>query len=152
MEIVGNYIYLGGGGGYEIANKIQVYKVPALGEELLQATNLVHEESTEKAVANFLQTARDNNSLLAACLTEQVAVYKVDSGSGKLSLLLKVQADFSDKEASLNQCVLRQNVLVTGGDDTIVRVFTLKDNTISETNELKGPCLPVTGVDILYNL
>lgn len=95
-------MYLGGGGGYEIANKIQVYKVPGVGEELLQPSHLVHEESTEKAVANFMQSARDNNTLLAVCLTEHAAVYKVDSSSGKLSLQLKVQADFSDKEASLN--------------------------------------------------
>lgn len=100
MEVVGNFMYLGGGGGYEIANKIQVYRVPSLNTELL--AQVVHEESTEKAVANFMQSARDNNTLLAACLTENVAVYKVDLNSGKLSLLLKVQADFCDKEASLN--------------------------------------------------
>jgi len=48
MELYGNFIYLGGGGGYEIANKIQAYKVPARGDKLSLLKELVHEEETGK--------------------------------------------------------------------------------------------------------
>lgn len=56
MELYGNHIYLGGGGGYEIANKIQVYELP---DQTGLLKKMVHEESTEKAVCNFMQAARD---------------------------------------------------------------------------------------------
>jgi len=59
MELYDKYIYLGGGGGYEIANKIQVYTVPIGGGKLGLLTNLVHEESTDKQVANYMMAARD---------------------------------------------------------------------------------------------
>jgi hypothetical protein len=63
---------------------------------------------------------------MAVCLTENIALYKIDPASGKLSLLIKVQADFSTTDPSLNQCVLSREFLVTGGDDTKVKLFTLK--------------------------
>ena len=56
MELYGNHVYLGGGGGYEIANKIQVYELP---DHTGLLKKMVHEESTEKAVCNFMQAARD---------------------------------------------------------------------------------------------
>ena len=88
---------------------------------------------------------------MAACLTEFVALYKIDV-SGKLELLLKVQADFLDKDPSLNQCVLSRGVMVTGGDDCKVRMYSIKDKShkeIAKTIELpSGPTMPVTGVDI----
>lgn len=59
MELFGDYIYLGGGGGYEIANKIQVYTLPSAQDKLSLLTNLVHEEMTDKAVANYLMAAKD---------------------------------------------------------------------------------------------
>jgi len=64
MEIFGNFIFLGGGGGYEIANKIQVYKIPNTSDKLPLLKELVHEESTEKAVANYMMTSRDVNPFL----------------------------------------------------------------------------------------
>jgi len=89
--------------------------------------------------------------MMAVCLTELVAVYQMEP-SGKLTLLLKVQGDFLDKDPCLNQCVLSKGVLVTGGDDCKVRLFGVKDNThreISKTIELPpGPTMAVTGVDI----
>jgi hypothetical protein len=57
MELFDKYIYLGGGGGYEIANKIQVYTVP--DDKLGLLKNLVHEETTDKQVANYMMAARD---------------------------------------------------------------------------------------------
>lgn len=68
---------------------------------------------------------------MAVCLTEFVALYKIES-SGKLVRLLKVQADFLDKDPSLNQCVLERGILLTGGDDCKVRLFSIKDKKHTE--------------------
>jgi len=54
-------------------------------------------------------------------------LYKIE-GSGKLTPLVRVKADFLDKDPSLNQCLLARGILVTGGDDCIVRLFSIKDN------------------------
>lgn len=62
MELFDKYIFLGGGGGYEIANKIQVYKVPEDNLGLLKI--LVHEEITDKQVANYMMAARDVISIV----------------------------------------------------------------------------------------
>jgi len=63
---------------------------------------------------------------MIACLTEQVALYTIEA-SGKLTNILKLQSDFSKKDACLNQCMLSHDrtLLVTGGDDTMVRVHFL---------------------------
>lgn len=60
--------------------------------------------------------------MLAACLTEDFALYKIQK-DGTLELLLKVKADFSKVDASLNTCSLSwdNSILVTGGDDHLVR-------------------------------
>lgn len=41
-------------------------------------------------------------------------------------------------------------ILATGGDDTIVRVYGMSKDfkTVENRLELKGPTMPVTGVDI----
>ena len=36
MEVFENYVYFGGGGGNEIANVIQGYRLPAAGQTLLK--------------------------------------------------------------------------------------------------------------------
>lgn len=61
MEIFGDFIFLGGGGGYEIANKIQVFKIPSLQQNsaAILLKDLVHEESTNKDVANFMTLDRN---------------------------------------------------------------------------------------------
>jgi hypothetical protein len=48
MDVYGDYVFIGGGGGYEIANKILVYKMPVdtrIQMPLLK--DLVHEEPTQ---------------------------------------------------------------------------------------------------------
>jgi WD40 repeat protein len=92
---------------------------------------------------------------MAVCLTESVALYKIEAETGKINRILKVQADFSSQDPSLNQCLLYKGVIVSGGDDGKVRLFTLKDNihdSISTTVELSCATQPVTGVDINYDL
>lgn len=63
MELYDKYIYLGGGGGYEIANKIQVYTLPQDNLGLLK--NLVHEENTNKQVANYMMAAKDVRNIIS---------------------------------------------------------------------------------------
>ena len=65
MELFDKYIYLGGGGGYEIANKIQVFTLPEAGDKLCLLKHMVHEEMTGKQVANFMMAARDVNAKLS---------------------------------------------------------------------------------------
>lgn len=61
MEVFGDFVYLGGGGGYEIANKILCYKVPDTRIQLPLLKDLVHEVPTEAQVANYMVAARDVN-------------------------------------------------------------------------------------------
>lgn len=56
VEAFGDYVFLAGGGGFEIANKIQVFRLTP-GSNIL--TEQVHEEITGKEVCNFIYTARD---------------------------------------------------------------------------------------------
>jgi len=42
-------------------------------------------------------------------------------------LLIKVQADFSQVDPSLNQCVLKKKLLVAGGDDSKVKVYVMNE-------------------------
>lgn len=65
---------------------------------------------------------------MAVCLTESVGLYRINVQTGEISCILKVQADFSPQDPSLNQCVLYKGVIVSGGDDGKVRLFTLKDD------------------------
>lgn len=115
--------------------------------------DMVHEESTEGQVANFMRIARGGLNIMAVCQTEDVCLYKIDPKTGKLTILLQKKADFHD-EPSLNQCLLSKGVLVSGGDDCKLRVMALKDQTyteISQTVELEGPSMPITGVDLNSN-
>jgi transcriptional regulator of met regulon len=48
MTIIGEFIYLGGGGGNEIKNKIEAFRLPDLSVPLPLLQNPVHEESTDK--------------------------------------------------------------------------------------------------------
>lgn len=61
-EVFNDYIFLGGGGGFEIANQIQVYRMKA-GEKLLK--ELVHEEVTGNEVCNYMYKARDVSAHLS---------------------------------------------------------------------------------------
>lgn len=67
IEVFKDFIYLAGGGGYEISNKIQVYRIPATNPKIL--TEPVHEEDTGSEVCNFLHAAKSRVPLMAACLT-----------------------------------------------------------------------------------
>lgn len=69
-------------------------------------------------------------------------------------MLIKVQADFSQVDPSLNQCVLKKKLLVAGGDDSKVKVYAMNEkyDSCEQTYELVGPTMPVTGVDISDSL
>ena len=61
VEVFNDFVFLGGGGGYEIANKIQVYKM-AQGTKVLK--DMVHEEATGNEVCCCMYTARDVSTLM----------------------------------------------------------------------------------------
>ena len=69
-------------------------------------------------------------------MTESVGLYKIDVQTGKLISILKFQGDFSKVDASLNQCVLSfdNTMIVTGGDDSIVRLFKLSKDMKTTSN------------------
>ena len=56
MESFGDYVYLGGGGGYEIKNMIVGYKYEA-GNPIM--SKVVHEELTGTGVANYMTVPKD---------------------------------------------------------------------------------------------
>ena len=92
-------------------------------------------------------------NLMATCLTQDVAMFKIETKTGKLILLQRFQGDFSAKEASLNQVVLSidNKLLATAGDDGVVRVYQLSDDFKSVSNKLElKNCgeMPHTSVDL----
>lgn len=56
MESYGDFVYFGGGGGYEIKNQIVGYRMET-GNPIL--TKIIHEERTGEAVANFMTLPKD---------------------------------------------------------------------------------------------
>ena len=56
MEGYGGFVYFGGGGGYEIKNQIIGYRINPDSPIL---TQMVHEESTDKGIANFMSIPKD---------------------------------------------------------------------------------------------
>lgn len=124
MEAYGPFVYFGGGGGYEIKNKIVGYRIEADSEFL---TKIVHEESTGDGVANFMMMAKDNSNILVALVDHSVHFYTADNKTGKLEQVHSFQADFADENPSLNHAALSNDnmLLATGGDDKIARVYQL---------------------------
>ena len=106
MEGYSNFVYFGGGGGYEIKNQIVGYKTiqgePILGE-------VVHEESTGEGVANYMTIPKDKSNTLLACVNEMVHIYQIDIYTGALTLLQKIQGDFSESQPCLNHTALSFN-------------------------------------------
>ena len=72
---------VGGGGGYEIENKIDVYQLADPGREKI-LKNLVHSEGTGTRVGNYFELGSQGLNILAACLTERVAIYKIEIQTG----------------------------------------------------------------------
>ena len=67
--------------------------------------------------------------------------------------MIKVQSDFSPKEPCINRCTfsIDNKFLVSGGKDTIVRVFQVNTkafNQIEGNIELKGAAGEITDVDM----
>jgi hypothetical protein len=69
------FVYLGGGGGMEIQNVIQVY--PLTSSTIFKKEDLIEEVKTDKAVPCFMHASLDVN-LMAACLREDVVLYKIN--------------------------------------------------------------------------
>lgn len=59
MEVFGDYVFLGGGGGYEISNLIQVFKYPAKMVDVPVLDKPVFEYKSDKKVANFMRMAKE---------------------------------------------------------------------------------------------
>ena len=58
MEVFENFIYFGGGGGMEVENLIQGYRLPPRGHQFI-TDKPVYEEDTGDNVPNFMTLARD---------------------------------------------------------------------------------------------
>ena len=91
---------------------------------------------------------------MAMCLTENVALYKIDVKDGKLIELLKFQADFSEEYPSVNHCALSYDtqapLLATGGDDKILRIYSIAKDFKSIENKTEFPLSeqPITCIDM----
>ena len=115
---------VGGGGGYELDNKIDVYQMRDLGSKLLK--DLVDFELTGDGISNSFELGSQNMNILAACVTAKIILYKIDvstkvelvklppkdskeqpvrTPSHVLIKLMEFTADFGKGElASLNCC------------------------------------------------
>ena len=116
---------------------------------------LTHKEDTGEKVANFLESANGLN-VIAACISNFVGLYKFHFPEGKMSFLQEFQADFAQKDSTLN-CLkwsLDNSTLVVGGEDRSVRVYKVvnaKDFTVplELQVELKGGHYDtINGLDI----
>jgi hypothetical protein len=75
VEVFDNsFVYLGGGGGNEIANLIWVFQIT---EGCKQLGEPIHKEETGDEVAHYLQASKTCN-MLAACLTNLLYIYKIE--------------------------------------------------------------------------
>ena len=86
MEGWGDYVYIGGGGGYEIKNQIVGYK-SEIGNPIL--TKIVHEEMTGVGVANFMTVPKDGSAILIAVVDHEVQIFNIEQKTGKLALIQK---------------------------------------------------------------
>jgi len=85
MEVFGDYVFLGGGGGYEISNLIQVFKYPAKMVDVPVLDKPVFEYKSDKKVANFMRMAKEGTTpILAVSMGEMVALFKIDAKSGEM--------------------------------------------------------------------
>jgi WD40 repeat protein len=123
---------------------------------------LVHEEKIEKPyLPDFMYIARSGLNILAVCLNDTIALYKIEATTGKLIHFFTERADFAAKDSCLNCCCLAldNSILATGGADCVTRLFYLQKDfkgvdRQQETNgvvELSGPSVPVTGVDFSHD-
>lgn len=72
MEVFADFIYFGGGGGYEIKNQIVCYrKLP--GVDILKDSVQVIETGT--GVANFLTLPKDRSNVLIALIEAEVHLF-----------------------------------------------------------------------------
>lgn len=115
-------------------------------------TKIVHEESTNEGVANFMSIPKDGSNTLMALVDNFVHFYTIEKQSGKLELLHKFQADFAQENPSLNHAVISSNnsFLATGGDDHVARVFQLAPGFKGSELKLKveHSQAPISSLDI----
>ena len=65
MEVFENFIYFGGGGGMEVENLIQGYRLPPTGQQYI-TDKPIYEEDTGDNVPNFMTLARDVGIIVIA--------------------------------------------------------------------------------------
>ncbi|CDW89290.1 serine threonine protein kinase with wd40 repeats [Stylonychia lemnae] len=156
-----DYVFLGGGGGYEIENLIEVYHLENPSQNILNKK--VHEEPCGTGVPNYFELAHNviyntnqflqqNLNLLATCIFANVVLYKIERETGKLLKLQEFQADFKKEEASVNCCRFSRDnsLLATGSDDFHVRVFKLNTSDYKSQEklfELPGHFESINSVD-----
>ena len=58
---------MGGGGGNEIENKIEVFQIESAQQKILK--KVVHEEATDKECPNFFDLGGGGLNIMAACVT-----------------------------------------------------------------------------------
>ena len=149
MECYNDFLYFGGGGGYEIKNQIVGYQYE-LGKTVV--SKIVHTEMTGDAVANYMMLPKDGTNVLVACIDKMVCFYDIDRKTGKLTVLQSFQADFSEENPSVNHVTLSldNQIFVTAGDDKVIRVFQIsKDFKKNEKKlELTMAEQPVVSVDV----
>jgi len=96
----------GGGGSKELPSTIQVYDIRS-GSKILTKEMLLHEEKIENPyLPDFMFIARSGLNIIAVCLNETIALYKIEPTTGKLIHFFTEKADFAKKDSSLNCCCL----------------------------------------------
>jgi len=153
----------GGGGSKELPSTIQVYDITN-GSKILTKEMLLHEEKIPNPyLPDFMFSARSGLNIIAVCLNETIALYKIEPTKGTLIHFFTEQADFAVKDSCLNCCSLSldNSILATGGADCITRLHYLQkdfksinkqaENTNNGVVELCGPTLAVTGMDFSHD-
>lgn len=112
------------GGGNGAKNQIICYKRGMPANKLKEIIN------TQDIGSDIIEKMSFNrkNEIIAACSNNGSALfYKLDSLNGKLTLLAKIQADFS-ASPFINDIRLNDDctLAATGGDDSILRIWDVK--------------------------
>lgn len=157
----GDYALIAGGGGTGntgVKNQLQVAAYVGKGEfEFLRAFE-TDSEGRQRFCSGVCHGVIEGVTIVCALLETDVLLLSVAQARGEhgqqhqalsMSRLVEFRADFAEVESSVNcACVTKDGRIVTGGEDGVVRVWSLvrgKDSTctINKLHECKSHTAPV---------
>jgi len=157
----GDYALIAGGGGTGntgVKNQVQVAAYSGKGEFEFLRSFETDSEGRQRFCSGVCHGVIDGVTVVCALLETDVLLLSVAQAKGEegqqqqsleMSRLVEFKADFAEKEPSVNcACVTKEGRIVTGGEDSVVRVWSMvggndSNCTINKLHECKGHSAPV---------